>query len=112
MTNQNGQKVTLVLKLKKENNSQKSEDNDNKRRIFEVNGQQCFQENNGENRNIIDVKIFNDKEIYNKLLSRPIFFSQETFENNFVAVHKTKNQLLLNQPAYIGVYILDLRKKE
>ena len=36
MANQNGQKVTLVWKLKKENNSQKSEDNDKKEEFLKL----------------------------------------------------------------------------
>ena len=36
--------------------------------------------------------------------------SHKIFDNDLVAIRKNKVTLMLNKPAYIGVYILDLSK--
>ena len=45
-----------------------------------------------------------------KLTSKPTYVSSKIFNENLVAVHKIKESLLLNRPAYVGMCILDLRK--
>ena len=45
-----------------------------------------------------------------KLTSKPTFVSSKIFSKNLVAVHKIKETLKLNGPAYIGMCILDLSK--
>ena len=49
----------------------------------------------------------------NKLLkyaSKPTYVSSKIFNENLVAVHKIKETLALNRPAYVGMCILDLSK--
>ena len=36
--------------------------------------------------------------------------SHKTFDNDVVAIHKSKVKLTLNKPAYVGMCILDLSK--
>ena len=45
-----------------------------------------------------------------KLLSKPTFVSSKISNENLVAVHKIKETLTLNKPAYVGMCILDLSK--
>lgn len=45
-----------------------------------------------------------------KLTSKPTFVSSKIFNDNLVAVHKIKETLTLNRPAYVGMYILDFSK--
>ena len=45
-----------------------------------------------------------------KLVSKPTFVNSKIFNENLVAVHKIKECLTLDRPAYIGMCILDLSK--
>ena len=44
------------------------------------------------------------------LTSKPTFVSSKIFNEKLVAVHKIKETLTLNRPAYVGMCILDLSK--
>ena len=57
-----------------------------------------------------DVKLVTDEEQLLKWSSKPSFISYKIFNENLVAVHKTKTTLTLNRPAYVGMCILDLSK--
>ena len=57
-----------------------------------------------------DIKLVTDKEKLAKWASRPSFISCKIFNEDLVAVHKTKTTLTLNRPAYVGMCILDLSK--
>ena len=61
-------------------------------------------------RNRVDVKLVDDKKDYLKQTSKPGYMSQKIFDNNLVAIHKSKFALTLNKPVYVGVHILELRK--
>ena len=58
----------------------------------------------------VNVKLVNNKKDYIKYTSRPTFVSQNIFDKNLVAIHKTKPALMLNKPIYIGFSVLDLSK--
>ena len=45
-----------------------------------------------------------------KLTSKPTYVSSKIFNENLMAVHKIKETLTLNRPAYVGMCILDLSK--
>ena len=55
-----------------------------------------------------DIKLVTDEEKLLKWASRPSFISCKIFNEDLVAVHKTKPTLTLNRPAYVGMCILDL----
>ena len=57
-----------------------------------------------------DIKLITDEEQLLKWTSRPSFISCKIFNEDLVAVHKTKPTLTLNRPAYVGMCILDLSK--
>ena len=61
-------------------------------------------------RNRINVKLVSNKKDYSKLTSKPSYMTNKIFDNDLVAIHKSKVTLLLNKPAYIGMCILDLSK--
>ena len=44
------------------------------------------------------------------MASKPTYVSSKIFNENLVAVHKIKETLTLNRPAYVGMCILDLSK--
>ena len=58
----------------------------------------------------VDVRLVTDSKKLMKLASKPTFVSSKIFNNNLVAVHKIKEALTLNRPAYVGMCILDLSK--
>ena len=57
-----------------------------------------------------DIRLVTDENKLFKLSSKPTFMSSKIFNENLVAVHKIKETLTLNRPAYVGMCILDLSK--
>ena len=58
----------------------------------------------------VNVKLVTDKKKLVKLSSNPTYVSSKIFNKDLMAVHKIKEMLTLNRPAYIGMCILDLSK--
>ena len=58
----------------------------------------------------VDVKLVTDEKKLLKWVSRPTYVSSKIFNEDLVAVHKIKETLTLNRPAYVGMCILDLSK--
>ena len=58
----------------------------------------------------VDVKLVTDDKKLNELTFKPSYVSSKIFNENLMAVHKTKESLTLNRPAYVGMCILDLSK--
>ena len=58
----------------------------------------------------VDVRLITDEKKLLKMASKPTFVSSKIFNENLVAVHKIKETLTLNRPAYVGMCILDLSK--
>ena len=61
-------------------------------------------------RSRIDVRLQNNEKDYLKCSSKPSYISHKIFDNNLVAIRKSKVALKLNKPAYIGMCILELSK--
>ena len=57
-----------------------------------------------------DIKLVTNEKQLLKLTSKPTFINSKIFNENLVAVHKIKESLTLNRPAYVGMCILDLSK--
>ena len=58
----------------------------------------------------VDVRLVTDENKLLKMAAKPTYVSTKIFNENLVAVHKIKETLTLNRPAYVGMCILDLRK--
>ena len=58
----------------------------------------------------VDVRLVTTEEKFLKLSSKPSYVSSKIFNENLVAVHKIKETLLMNRPAFVGACILDLSK--
>ena len=58
----------------------------------------------------VDVKLVTDEKKLLKWVSRPTYVSSKIFNEDLVAVHKIKETLTLNRPAYVGMCVLDLSK--
>ena len=58
----------------------------------------------------VDVRLVTDEKKLDKLTLKPTYVSSKIFNENLMAVHKVKEALTLNSPAYVGMYILELSK--
>ena len=58
----------------------------------------------------VDVRLVTDENKLLKMAAKPTYVSSKIFNKNLVAVHKIKETLTLNRPAYVGMCILDLSK--
>ena len=61
-------------------------------------------------RNRIDVKVASNKKDYLKWATKQSYMLQKKFDNDLVAIPKSKVTLRLNKLAYVALCILDLRK--
>ena len=61
-------------------------------------------------RNSIDVRLLSNKKDYLKCASKSSYMPHKIFDNNLVAIRKSKITLALSKPAYIVMCILDLSK--
>ena len=58
----------------------------------------------------VDFRLIADDKRLVKLTSKPTYVSSKIFNENLVAVHKIKETLTLNRPAYVGMCTLELSK--
>ena len=58
----------------------------------------------------VDVKLVTGKNKLLKISSKPTYVSSKIFNENLQAVHKIKETLTFNRPAYVGMCILDISK--
>ena len=58
----------------------------------------------------VDVRLITNEKKLLKMVSKPTYVSSKIFNENLVAVHKIKETLTLNRPAFVGMCILDLSK--
>ena len=61
-------------------------------------------------RKISAIKLVMDKKALIKLSSRRTFVTSKIINDDLVAIHKSKERLTLNKPAYVGTCILDISK--
>ena len=78
--------------------------------FFKLMNNSVFGKNMGNLRKRVDVRLVTDEKKLDKLISKPSFVSSKIFKENLMAVHKVKETLTLNRPAYVGMCILDLSK--
>ena len=60
----------------------------------------------------VDVRLVTDENKLLKMAAKPTYVSSKIFNENLVAVHRIKETLTLNKPAYVGMCILDLSKTQ
>ena len=58
----------------------------------------------------VDVRLVTNEKKLDKLTAKPTYVSSKIFYENLMAVHKVKETLILNRPAYVAMCILDLSK--
>ena len=78
--------------------------------FFKLMNNSCFGKTMENVRKRVDVRLITDEKKLLKMTSKPTYVSCKIFNENLVTVHKIKETLTLNRPAYIGMCILDLSK--
>ena len=78
--------------------------------FFKLMNNSVFGKTMGNIRKREDVRLVTDENKLLKYASKPTYISSKIFNENLVAVHKIKETLTLNRPAYVGMCILDLSK--
>ena len=58
----------------------------------------------------VDVRPVTNEKKLDKLTSKPTYVSSKIFNENLMAVHKIKEALTINRPAFVGMCILNLSK--
>ena len=58
----------------------------------------------------VNIKLVTEYKKLDKLTSKPTYVSSKIFNENLMAVHKIKEVLTLDRPAYMGMCVLDLSK--
>ena len=88
----------------------KNAKNDFEKDFFKLMNNSVFGKTMENIRKRVDVRLVTDEKKLLKLTSKPTYVSSKIFNENLVAVHKIKETLKLNRPAYVGMCILDLSK--
>ena len=88
----------------------KNAKNDFEKDFFKLMNNSVFGKTMENIRKRVDVRLVTDEKKLLKLTSKPTYVSSKIFNENLVAVHKIKETLTLNRPAYVGMSILDLSK--
>ena len=88
----------------------KNAKNDFEKDFFKLMNNSVFGKTMENIRKRVDVRLVTDEKKLLKLTSKPTYVSSKIFNKNLVAVHKIKETLTLNRPAYVGMCILDLSK--
>ena len=88
----------------------KNAKNDFEKDFFKLMNNSVFGKTMENLRKRVDVRLVTDEKKLLKLTSKPTYVSSKIFNENLVAVHKIKETLTLNRPAYVGMCILDLSK--
>ena len=78
--------------------------------FFKLLNNACFGKTMENLRKRVDVRLVTDERKLLKLVSKPTYVSTKIFNENLVAIHKIKETLTLNKPAYVGMCVLDLSK--
>ena len=92
------------------NYKRKNAKNDFEKDFFKLMNNSVFGKTMENIRKRVDVRLVTDEKKLLKYTSKPTYVSSKIFNDNLVAVHKIKETLTLNRPAYVGMCILDLSK--
>ena len=54
----------------------------------------------------VDVRLVTDQKKLSKLVSKPMYVNSKIFNEDIVGVHKIKEALTLDWPAYVGIVMM------
>ena len=58
----------------------------------------------------INARLANNAENFLKYTSKPTYITHKFFNKNYAAIHEIKPVLILKEPIYVGLTVLDLSK--
>ena len=93
----------------KKNRSSKNSGRDGKA-LYKLISNDVYGKSKGSLRNRVKMKLVSNKKCYLKWASKTSYMSLKIFDNDLVAICKSKVTLTLNKPAYIRICILELSK--
>ena len=99
-------KLYIDFNTEKRKNAKNAFEND----FFKLMNNSVFGKTMENVRKRVDVRLVTDEKKLLKMATKPTYVSSKIFNENLVAVHKIKETLTLNRPAYVGMCILDLSK--
>ena len=85
--------------------------NDFEKDFFKLMNNSSFGKTMENIRNRVDIRLKNSEKCAEKLTRKPNFKHLTIFDENLVAIHMKKTELLFNKPIYLGFCILDISKK-
>ena len=89
--------------------AEKNGDKDGKP-LYKLMNNAIYRKSMGNLKNRINVRLVNNKKDYLKSTTKPSYMLHKLFDNNLVAICKSKVALMLSKPAYIGMCIFELSK--
>ncbi len=84
--------------------------NDFERNFFKLMNNSVFGRTMMNIENHVDIRLVGDRKRAIKLAAKPNFEKCTIFDENLVAIHMKRTQLMYNQPIYLGMSILDSSK--
>ena len=84
--------------------------NDFEKDFFKLMNNSVFGKTMENLRKRVDIRLVCDEYKFKKMISKPTYVNSKIFNENLVAVHKIKECLTLDRPAYVGMCILELSK--
>ena len=81
-----------------------------KKHFFKLMNNSVFGKTMENLRKRVNIKLVTEYKNLDKITSKPTYVSSKIFNENLMAVHKMKETLTLNRPAYVGMCIFDLSK--
>ena len=102
-------KPFIKFNIQKRKEAGKNGDKDEKL-LYTLMNNTIYRETTEKLRNKINARLINNNKDYLKRTSKASYMQQRIFDNNLVAIRKSKVALKLDKPVYIGMFILELSK--
>ena len=74
--------------------------------FFKLMNNSMFEKTMENIRKRVDVRLVTDQKKLSKLVSKPMYVNSKIFNEDIVGVHKMKETLTLDWPAYVGIVMM------
>ena len=74
--------------------------------FFKLMNNSMFEKTMENIRKRVDVRLVTDQKKLSKLVSKPMYVNSKIFNEDIVGVHKIKETLTLDWPAYVGIVMM------
>ena len=100
----------MIKALHQYEKRRKDSKNEFEKDLFKLMSNSVFGKTMENIRNHRDIKLVTTGEKRNKLVSEPNYHATKDFSENLLAIEMKKTKVKMNQPAYLGMSILDISK--